>query len=114
MDEDLYERLRQWRVKVASAQSVPAYVVFTDLTLTAIAERRPTSEAELAVITGIGEHKLARYGEAVLKLVAGASPEAVLADYAPPAPSARPGEAATEAGREDRFDSVTETSPATP
>jgi DNA helicase-2/ATP-dependent DNA helicase PcrA len=78
MDEELYERLRQWRLKVAAAQSVPAYVVFTDLTLTAIAERSPATEAELAVITGIGEHKLARYGEAVLKLVAGARVEDVL------------------------------------
>ena len=78
LDEELFERLRQWRMKVAAAQGVPAYVVFTDLTLTAIAERRPAAEAELAVITGIGEHKLARYGEAVLKLVAGAQPEDLL------------------------------------
>jgi DNA helicase-2/ATP-dependent DNA helicase PcrA len=89
LDEDLFERLRQWRVTTATAQGVPAYVVFTDVTLTALAERRPTTEAELAVIAGIGPHKLARYGEAVLKLVAGARPE----DLAP---------------------SVTETSPATP
>jgi DNA helicase-2/ATP-dependent DNA helicase PcrA len=79
MDEELFARLREWRVKAAAAQSVPAYVVFTDLTLTAIAERQPSTEAELALITGIGEHKLARYGEAVLKLVAGAQPDDVLA-----------------------------------
>jgi DNA helicase-2/ATP-dependent DNA helicase PcrA len=89
LDEELFERLRQWRVKAAAAQSVPAYVVFTDATLTALAERRPSTEAELVGIAGIGPHKLARYGEAVLKLVAGARPE----DLAP---------------------SVTETSPAGP
>jgi DNA helicase-2/ATP-dependent DNA helicase PcrA len=78
LDEDLYERLRQWRVRVAAAAGVPAYVVFTDVTLTALAERRPATEGELAMIAGIGPHKLARYGEAVLKLVAGARPEDVL------------------------------------
>jgi DNA helicase-2/ATP-dependent DNA helicase PcrA len=78
LDEDLYERLREWRMKVALAQSVPAYVVFTDLTLTAIAERRPTTEAELTLISGIGAHKLAKYGNAVLKLVAGARPDDVI------------------------------------
>jgi DNA helicase-2/ATP-dependent DNA helicase PcrA len=51
--------------------SVPAYVVFTDATLTALAERRPGSAAELTAIAGIGPHKLDRYGEAVLALVAG-------------------------------------------
>jgi DNA helicase-2/ATP-dependent DNA helicase PcrA len=54
MDEDLYERLRAWRIAVAAAQSVPAYVVFTDATLIALAERRPTSEADLIGIAGIG------------------------------------------------------------
>lgn len=71
-DEQLYERLRQWRREVAAAQSVPAYVVFTDATLTALAERRPTTEAELATIAGIGPRKLAQYGAAVLALIAGA------------------------------------------
>lgn len=71
-DEELYERLRQWRRAAAAAQDVPAYVVFTDATLAALAERRPTTEAELAAIGGIGPRKLAQYGEAVRALVAGA------------------------------------------
>jgi DNA helicase-2/ATP-dependent DNA helicase PcrA len=87
MDEELFERLRQWRLKVAAAQSVPAYVVFTDVTLTAIAERRPTTEAELTLIAGIGAHKLARYGEAVLALVAGASPDDLVASVTEPSPA---------------------------
>jgi DNA helicase-2/ATP-dependent DNA helicase PcrA len=98
LDEDLFERLRRWRVMAASAQSVPAYVVFTDATLTALAERRPTSEAELVGIAGIGPHKLARYGEAVLKLVAGARPED-LPDVAPA--SGRSTAVAGDGGRDD-------------
>ena len=72
MDEDLFDRLREWRVGLAKAQAVPAYVVFTDATLTALAERRPTSVEQLVDIAGIGPRKLALYGEAVLALVAGA------------------------------------------
>jgi DNA helicase-2/ATP-dependent DNA helicase PcrA len=74
MDEELFARLREWRLGMASAQGVPAYVVFTDATLTALAERRPTSNAELVDIAGIGPRKLALYGQAVLALVGGARP----------------------------------------
>jgi DNA helicase-2/ATP-dependent DNA helicase PcrA len=74
-DEELYERLREWRRATASAQQVPAYVVFTDATLAALAERKPATEAELAVIGGIGPRKLAQYGAAVLALVDGATVE---------------------------------------
>jgi DNA helicase-2/ATP-dependent DNA helicase PcrA len=73
IDQDLYERLRQWRARVAGAQRVPAYVIFTDATLTALAERRPERPEELIAIAGIGPRKLGRYGESVLALVAGAT-----------------------------------------
>ena len=43
-DEELFERLREWRAEQAREASVPAYVVFTDATLTALAEVRPTTE----------------------------------------------------------------------
>src|SRR4029450_8793481 len=43
-DEDLFERLRAWRGLLAKEQKLPAYVVFTDATLTAVAEQRPSSE----------------------------------------------------------------------
>ena len=72
-DDELYERLREWRRLVAAEQQVPAYTVFTDATLAALAERRPTSEAELAAIGGIGPRKLERYGAAVRALVTGQS-----------------------------------------
>jgi DNA helicase-2/ATP-dependent DNA helicase PcrA len=77
-DEATFERLRTWRLAVAREQSVPAYVVFTDATLTAIAERVPSDDAELAAISGVGARKLALYGAAVLAVVGGAAPESVL------------------------------------
>ncbi len=73
LDEELFERLREWRMRVATAQKVPAYVVFTDATLTALAERRPGRTEDLIEIEGIGPRKLGLYGDAVLALVAGAA-----------------------------------------
>jgi DNA helicase-2/ATP-dependent DNA helicase PcrA len=72
-DELLAERLREWRSATAKERSVPAYVVFTDVTLTALAERRPTSEAELLDIPGIGPAKSEQYGEILLEMVADAA-----------------------------------------
>ena len=69
-DEELFERLREWRVRTAAEASVPAYVVFTDLTLQAIAEVKPTDETSLLAISGVGPTKWERYGEDVLRVVA--------------------------------------------
>ena len=69
-DEELFERLREWRVARASEEEVPAYVVFTDLTLQAIAEVKPADETGLLRISGIGQSKLTKYGDDVLALVA--------------------------------------------
>jgi DNA helicase-2/ATP-dependent DNA helicase PcrA len=69
-DEDLFERLRTWRSETAKAESVPAYVVFTDLTLQAIAEVRPRSVEALLTISGIGRAKQEKYGAAVVALLA--------------------------------------------
>src|SRR5205085_1817428 len=62
-DEALFERLRTWRSETAKAESVPAYVVFTDLTLQAIAEVQPTTTESLLGISGIGRTKQEKYGE---------------------------------------------------
>jgi DNA helicase-2/ATP-dependent DNA helicase PcrA len=70
-DEDLLARMKDWRVATSKRQKVPAYVVFTDATLQAIAERAPASEAELAAIPGVGKVKLDRYGSDVLALCRG-------------------------------------------
>ncbi|RLP94156.1 ATP-dependent DNA helicase UvrD2 [Micromonospora sp. BL4] len=72
IDDELHERLREWRQRVAGAQKVPAYVVFTDATLIALAERRPGRPEELIAIAGIGPRKLGLYGDSVLALVGGA------------------------------------------
>jgi ATP-dependent DNA helicase UvrD/PcrA len=77
LDEELFERLRDWRLRVAAAAQVPAYVVFTDATLTALAERRPTRTEDLIQIAGIGPRKLSLYGDAVLALVSGAAVDEV-------------------------------------
>jgi DNA helicase-2/ATP-dependent DNA helicase PcrA len=76
--EATFEKLREWRLAVAREASVPAYVVFTDATLTAIAEREPSSEGELAQVSGVGVRKLGLYGGDVLALLGGSSVEDVL------------------------------------
>jgi DNA helicase-2/ATP-dependent DNA helicase PcrA len=70
-DDELFERLREWRARTAGAAKVPPYVVFTDATLVAIAETLPVDEGALARVPGVGATKLARYGEAVLELLSG-------------------------------------------
>ena len=75
-DEDFFERLRAWRVEQANTRGVPAYVVFTDATLIAIAEQLPADIAALGSIPGVGPMKLEAYGDAVLSLVAHAQAEA--------------------------------------
>ncbi|HEX4473336.1 MAG TPA: ATP-dependent DNA helicase UvrD2 [Nocardioides sp.] len=68
-DEELFERLRAWRKARADEDSVPAFVVFTDATLQLIAEQRPTSQAALLRISGVGPAKLERYGDGLLEVV---------------------------------------------
>jgi len=65
----LFERLRSWRAAIAKEQGVPAYVIFHDSTLREIAMTPPSSLAELGKITGIGETKLARYGQQLLDAI---------------------------------------------
>jgi ATP-dependent DNA helicase RecQ len=67
----LYEKLRNWRGQVAREHGVPAYVVFHDSTLQAIALARPRSIDALRTIPGLGERKLAHYGAQLLALVEG-------------------------------------------
>jgi DNA helicase II / ATP-dependent DNA helicase PcrA len=69
MDERLFEALREWRLETARAADVPAFVVFTDATLTAIAEKVPADVGALARINGVGPAKLERYGTDVLDLL---------------------------------------------
>jgi ATP-dependent DNA helicase RecQ len=66
----LFERLRAWRAATAKEQGVPAYVIFHDATLRQIATDAPASLAELSRINGVGENKLAKYGDQILAVLA--------------------------------------------
>jgi len=59
----LFERLRILRKQIADATSVPPYVVFSDATLSEMAQKRPVSEAQMKAVSGIGTEKFRRYGE---------------------------------------------------
>ncbi|NLX50643.1 MAG: DNA helicase RecQ [Deltaproteobacteria bacterium] len=67
--DGLFERLRALRRELADKLNVPAYVVFSDRTLLEMAEARPRDEADLLGVSGVGEHKLARYGKAFLDAI---------------------------------------------
>ncbi|MFM7145293.1 MAG: ATP-dependent DNA helicase UvrD2 [Actinomycetales bacterium] len=69
-DPELRERLREWRLAEANERQVPAYIVFTDVTLDAIVDRHPQTLDALQEIPGIGPAKLGTYGPALLALLA--------------------------------------------
>jgi ATP-dependent DNA helicase RecQ len=69
VDDPLFERLRAWRAEAAREHGVPAYVIFHDATLRAIAEIQPTSLHDLRGVAGIGAKKLEAYGDAILEVV---------------------------------------------
>ena len=74
LDQALFQQLRDWRSEQAKEQSLPAYVVFTDATLTAIAEIRPPDRSALSKIPGVGAAKLERYADQVLAILTGSAP----------------------------------------
>ncbi len=69
VDTELLAQLKDWRLRTATEMKVPAYIVFTDNTLTAIAELLPADEAALVAIPGIGARKLEQFGPDVLETV---------------------------------------------
>ncbi|MEU1847786.1 DNA helicase RecQ [Streptomyces sp. NPDC019990] len=110
----VFESLRAWRAEQAREQGVPAYVIFHDATLREIATVWPTSVAELGAISGVGEKKLATYGEGVLEVLAslGGAPGPAAASSGPapasgqapasgPAPAQASGPAAAQAPGQD-------------
>lgn len=86
----VFEALRTWRGATAKEQGVPAYVIFHDATLREIATLHPSSLAELGGISGLGEKKLATYGEGVLEVLAETVPGAASEAPAAEAPAPRP------------------------
>jgi ATP-dependent DNA helicase RecQ len=69
VDEALFQRLRTLRRTLADTEGVPAYIVFSDAVLTRMASGRPTDEAGLLAVPGVGPAKLARYGQAFLRVL---------------------------------------------
>ncbi|CAM5481362.1 DNA helicase OS=Streptomyces tendae OX=1932 GN=recQ PE=3 SV=1 [Streptomyces tendae] len=82
-----FEALRAWRAEQAREQGVPAYVIFHDATLREIATVWPTSVAQLGGISGVGEKKLATYGEGVIEVLAGLEGPATVPAPAPDSPA---------------------------
>jgi ATP-dependent DNA helicase RecQ len=76
VDRDLFERLRRWRRRIAEARGKPAWTILDDKALRAIARERPDSLGALLRCKGIGEKRLADFGDAILELVAGREPPA--------------------------------------
>jgi ATP-dependent DNA helicase RecQ len=70
----VFERLRAWRATTAKDQGVPAYVIFHDATLRAIAALHPTTLDQLATVSGVGQSKLTKFGPQVLQTLNGAGP----------------------------------------
>lgn len=68
-DEELYQALRDLRLKFANEQGVPAYVIFHDKTLQEMAQLRPDKPEAMRYISGVGEQKLQRYGQAFIELI---------------------------------------------
>jgi DNA helicase-2/ATP-dependent DNA helicase PcrA len=68
-NEMIFESLRAWRKERSLEKNVPAYIVFTDATLTAMAELMPHDFDELSAIPGVGPAKLTEYGEQLLGII---------------------------------------------
>ena len=71
--QPVFEALRAWRAAAAKEQGVPAYVIFHDATLRELATRHPSSVEELGTVTGVGESKLAKYGDQLLEVLGAAA-----------------------------------------
>lgn len=71
IDTELYEKLRKFRRDMADRKGVPAYVIFTDMTLRNIAIAKPRNIFELMNVNGIGADKAEKYGTAVINIVKG-------------------------------------------
>ncbi|HKN49794.1 MAG TPA: HRDC domain-containing protein, partial [Actinomycetota bacterium] len=76
VDPEVLEALRAWRAATAKASGVPAYVIFHDTTLAALAHAQPTNADELLALPGLGPVKAARYGDTLLALFARLRPSA--------------------------------------
>jgi ATP-dependent DNA helicase RecQ len=67
---DLFQALRALRKRIADQEGVPPFVVFGDATLNEMAARRPVTAEELLQVSGVGKHKLGKYGQEFLLEIA--------------------------------------------
>jgi len=93
-DEELFEKLRQLRKRLADERGVPPYIVFSDVALRQMARNYPASRAEFARISGVGDKKLREFGEVFLGEIAAHlqnHPRQIFADdsFAAPPPARR-------------------------
>jgi ATP-dependent DNA helicase RecQ len=70
-DSELFDALRLRRKRLADADGVPPYVIFGDATLAEMAAKMPTDEAALLAISGVGKHKLQRFGSEFIDEIIG-------------------------------------------
>ncbi len=75
-DEELFNKLRTVRSKLAKEENVPAYVIFSDATLKEMAQDKPITSSDLLNIGGVGEHKLDKYGSYFLDAIIDSNPNA--------------------------------------
>ena len=68
-DKALFARLKHLRKVLAQEHDVPPFVIFRDATLAEMSDAKPTSEAQLLEVSGVGKTKLQRYGDAFLQLI---------------------------------------------
>jgi ATP-dependent DNA helicase RecQ len=68
-DQGLFQRLREERLKIAREQALPPYIIFHDTTLREMAEKKPSSRNQLGALSGVGEQKLAKYGERFMRVI---------------------------------------------
>ena len=68
-DEPLFQKLRQLRMEIARKEKVPPYIVFSDKTLVNMCMIKPQNKEEMLSVSGVGEHKYAKYGQQFLEAV---------------------------------------------
>ena len=66
---DLFEKLRALRLEIAREESMPPYIIFSDKTLIDMCVKKPTNKEEMLNVSGVGEHKFAKYGERFIEAI---------------------------------------------
>ena len=66
---DLFEKLRALRLEIAREESMPPYIIFSDKTLIDMCVKKPSNKEEMLNVSGVGEHKFAKYGERFIERI---------------------------------------------